>query len=954
MEGILVERRIHRILEYVQLKTDFFSPGESVAERGVTTVEIAETLGIQRTNCSKDLNQLVREGLIIKSETRPVRYWVPKDQSCGAEQLAQSKSRKTSAGKKAVPAPAKASGKPKTDETEEDADIFTQIIGSNGSMKNSIEQARAAILYPPKGLNCLITGPTGSGKTHFAHAMFRYAKASGVVNDHQELVVFNCADYANNPELLMSHLFGHAKGAFTGAEADKEGIIDQADGGMLFLDEIHRLPPEGQEMIFYLMDYGAYNRMGESGKTRQAEVRIVGATTEDPSSSLLDTFVRRIPISIQLPSFGERPATEQIDLVKLMYAIEADRIQRKITISEDVVKAMIGSVTYGNIGQLKSNVQLVCAHAFMNQFSQPELSITVEDLTEGIKSGLVQLAGDREALAEVAKNLEPKITISPNVPFLKLQRDAYELPYNLYDIIGDKAALLKAEGMSQDAINQFISTDINVHLKSFYRDHGFTFEADNKLAEFVDPKIIELTEQIFQYVSQALNYSFQQNFIYAMSLHISSFIRKINVGEERGANDNIRAMADDFPQEFAIASKIRQEISERFELKIPESEIYYLTVLLVSLKNKQKTGRVGVVVAAHGNSTASSMSQVVKKLLNTDLPKAVDMPLEMSPTIAYEKVKQKVTEADEGNGVLFLVDMGSLTSFAGKIQDTTGIMVRTIDMVTTPLVLEAVRKASVIGTDLAELYDSLHGFQGYAESVKSNKKQVVPENKVILAICSSGEGTAQRIKEIIEEAVQNSAMQTIGVETASVINIEETIQEIQINSEIIAVTGIIDPKIDAPFLPLEKFINQDVQMLLEDLVLDNDLNEISEIEVNEDSAKKICIDYMSESYTFINGAKLIEPLWQFVDGLFKAVFKAQMDYSSYINLAIHMAGALERIVLNEPLTVEASEIRDMLENPNYELVHQFVMELQSSIHVQVPQVEEYFVIQFLENQMIIR
>ncbi|MEL5941088.1 sigma 54-interacting transcriptional regulator, partial [Tetragenococcus halophilus] len=218
----------------------------------------------------------------------------------------------------------------------------------NGSMKNAGEQAKAAILYPPRGLNCLITGPTGSGKTYFAHAMFQFAKANNVIARNKELIVFNCADYANNPELLMSHLFGYAKGAFTGADEEKTGVIDQADQSMLFLDEIHRLPPEGQEMIFYFMDHGTYSRLGETGKHHSAEVRIIGATTEDPNSTLLDTFVRRIPINIQLPSFVSRPAFEKVDLVKVMVSHEAHRIQRTISLTEDVVKALIGSVSYGN------------------------------------------------------------------------------------------------------------------------------------------------------------------------------------------------------------------------------------------------------------------------------------------------------------------------------------------------------------------------------------------------------------------------------------------------------------------------------------------------------------------------------------------------------------------------------------------------------------------------------
>ncbi len=292
---------------------------------------------------------------------------------------------------------------------------------------------------------------------------------------------------------------------------------------MLFLDEIHRLPPEGQEMIFYFMDHGTYSRLGETTKSHEANVRIVGATTEDPGSSLLETFVRRIPINIKLPAFEKRPANEKVDLVKIMIAHEANRTQRKISLTEDVAKALIGSVTYGNIGQLKSNIQLVCARGFLNHMQSPEISITIDDLTEGIRSGLIQLASNRSAMAELSKILEPKITVAPNDTIMKIQSDSYELPYNLYDIIGDKAALLKSDGLDQEAINHFISTDINIHLKSFYKDHGFSFNADSKLAEFVDPKIIEVTNQIYVMVKRSLPYEFQQNFIYAMSLHISSF-----------------------------------------------------------------------------------------------------------------------------------------------------------------------------------------------------------------------------------------------------------------------------------------------------------------------------------------------------------------------------------------------------------------------------------------------
>ena len=72
----------------------------------------------------------------------------------------------------------------------------------------------------------LITGPTGSGKTYFANAMHQFAVNQAMI-ENKNFVTFNCADYAHNPQLLMSHLFGYVKGAFTGAQEDREGLIQK-------------------------------------------------------------------------------------------------------------------------------------------------------------------------------------------------------------------------------------------------------------------------------------------------------------------------------------------------------------------------------------------------------------------------------------------------------------------------------------------------------------------------------------------------------------------------------------------------------------------------------------------------------------------------------------------------------------------------------------------------------
>lgn len=349
------------------LNYDVLSSGDI---ESFTATGIGEKLNLSRSSISLELNKLSKDGKLIYIKSRPVIFF---DKKLFNEKFSVNiKKDKFNSLKELI----ELIEKKRISEANRDDNEFG-IIGLNGSLKKIADQGRAAILYPPNGLHILLLGSTGVGKSLFAEYLYKFAIKIGRYTDKTKFVVFNCADYANNPQLLMSHLFGHAKGAFTGADDNKKGLIEAADGGILFLDEVHRLPSEGQEMLFSIMDHGIYRRLGETITNRKSNVLLITATTENVNSSLLKTFTRRIPVILRIPDIRERHLREREELVKYFFNIEGKRINENIIIDREVIWCFMLYYCKGNIGELKSDIQKVCANAYHSYISKGDKAMKI-------------------------------------------------------------------------------------------------------------------------------------------------------------------------------------------------------------------------------------------------------------------------------------------------------------------------------------------------------------------------------------------------------------------------------------------------------------------------------------------------------------------------------------------------------------------------------------------------
>ncbi|GEA92467.1 hypothetical protein PDA01_03600 [Pediococcus damnosus] len=285
-------------------------------ELGVSANTIAQKIDIQRSTVSLYLNELVRNKEAIKINTRPVYfldaniYQNNKDKLSRITEYIENK------------------------ETEQgNQDPFDELVGSDGSLKDVVDQIKSAVIYPPRGLSTLLVGESGVGKSFIAQLAYKFAQQKGLVKG--KWIVLNCAEYADNPELLSSILFGNVKGAFTGADTDKSGLLKAAEDGYLFLDEVHRLTPENQEKLFQYMDKGTYRRVGETDQAHTSNARLIFATTEKQNADFLQTFLRRIPLVIQIPNFQERTRKERIDLITMLFFKEAKTIQHNLYIASE-------------------------------------------------------------------------------------------------------------------------------------------------------------------------------------------------------------------------------------------------------------------------------------------------------------------------------------------------------------------------------------------------------------------------------------------------------------------------------------------------------------------------------------------------------------------------------------------------------------------------------------------
>lgn len=743
--------RIERVEQYVREQST------QAPSTGITAAEVAQALGIWRSDASSFLNQLEKKGVLSRSQSRPVRFFLSS-------------------------APVESGRVPLTDSGRS---IFPNIIGSNGSLRLQSQLALSAALYPPSGLHTLIVGETGVGKSLMAEEIWRCILRHRKLQEADcPFVVFNCAEYAENPQLLLSQLFGYEKGAFTGADRTRDGLIEHARGGVLFLDEMHRLPATGQEMFFTVIDKGIYRRLGSS-QEHPIQLMIIGATTEDPEGSFLTTFRRRFPMLIQIPNLRERPFRERIQLVELFLLQESRRLGLPIRVNRDALKRMAAYQGEGNIGELKNMLQICCAKAYSLNLEEccysAALSHPIEIGVASLPRQMISNFHGGEDIEQYFSSVlhEEALTIYPDQP----------------QITGLEPDSGLCSDPSQDAQN-----DGHSELRA---------ENGNAFWGTVSTSVWSLAQNILHQAHTELGRNYPRDTCLSVALFLQQTQLYAKAGSVFHAELPIPAQLTQAEQHFIHA--LGAQILDSLGIQMMERELQALALLLRRSSQKD-TPRIRLVIVSHGDTIASGIAKFINQILNTNLVTGIDMPIEESNRQMVERLCKDLRSTPAAEGTILLAETMALSAYQAEILQATGCDIRIIPFVNSILALDLC-KGILTTTQSMDciIENTVKDFQHYAAQMLQSRTDGsghrAPNKKsAVITLCMTGTGSAQMARDYllsIPSIAENTEVYSLSM-TDSLPNAIS-----QLGGRLRLIIGFVDPQISGiPFLGIENLFTQ--------------------------------------------------------------------------------------------------------------------------------------------------
>lgn len=324
------------------------------------------------------------------------------------------------------------------------------IIGNDAGLIRAIE---TAVTVAPTELTVLITGESGVGKETIPQIIHQFSRRKT-----GRYLAVNCGAIPEGT--INAELFGHEKGAFTGAIGERKGYFEEADGGTLFLDEIGELPKETQALLLRVLQNGEYLKVGSS-KVQKTDVRIIAATNVNLAYAVAtgkfreDLYYRLTGIQVQMPALRER---NKDDIYLLFRKFSTDFSEKyslcKVNLNHEAISLLTSYRWPGNIRQLKNIAETITAiESRPITASSERIELGPQVLMEYLpkEHGAMMISGP--AASKSAINEEEKKSIFNAIYLLKQEVDRLK----------ETVEMLSQEGVSNTKQGKFLieSSQIN-------------------------------------------------------------------------------------------------------------------------------------------------------------------------------------------------------------------------------------------------------------------------------------------------------------------------------------------------------------------------------------------------------------------------------------------------------------------------------------------------------------
>lgn len=882
------------VLRYVQSKTH--AQGQQTLTQ-TTAYEVSKELNISRALASQYLNELTKEGAVIKINSRPVYFLDRKTlEEAHGVSLSFNSYLSISELKQALA---------KGNKGKHD---FEKLIGSSSGLSYEVEQCKAAVKYPPRGLPILITGQNGTGKGFLASLTFEYAQNNGILTSKSTFQRFCCSEYEDAQQALDA-LFGLEGSA---DPHESQGALRRADGGILYLSDVQFLGREAQDKLAQLLDTGGYNTADQTEAMRESSARLILSSCEEPETHLSKRLLRRLPVVIHMPALSDRPVEEREQLILRFFCQESERMKKEIFISNRVFDTLLQYEFPANIEQLKNCIQSSCANALVQQEAQQdELLIYLYHLPEYLMvTARVDGRYSDEQRSMMNVRSFGKDTIAQTVG-------------QYYDSILSEYDAYCSNHCDQDTLLR--------KLTQIFNDYSDYLVFSKRFANAKIDAIERVMETVFGVMSDKYYLQLPGHFNYVFSCCLYLQMRLNAPDQDERVAGCLNLLLRLFPKEALLAEEISRMIEQSLDVSINGFSQLLLVLGLRQYSQDVRMDAIRGIIICHGYSTASSIADVVNRLTGSRVFEAIDMPIDISVQEIAVRFKKYVNYVPGPKDVILLVDMGSLEDMNILLSGQTDLNLGIINNVSTRLALDVGCKIQN-HTPMREILEI--ACSGHVSTYKLMERQ--KKKAAVLFVSEAGVSVARKMAELFYNSLPRQIeVEFLGYDYLSLKHAEE-LAELKGKYDILFVSGTANPELkDVVFIPMEDIISfreiERINRMLSLYMQEDDLQAF-----HQRLLKNFSLQNVVQNLTILNADKVLDLVNIGLDQMQK-MMRRKFSAQTIIGLNIHISCLIERLVTKTPIETYTDQAAFEQEQKEFiEMVRKAFREVSTHYKVEFP------------------